>query len=252
MDNSILKGSTGTFAGPKQILYRTPANTVITSDYKYKLEVRKKSSSEVIAFAETDIVRDYQIYQPTNDTLTLINFVSFKKYRIYNINWESAENGRLYELVIRFYYLEINSTDSTKKYLDWEIFDNKKSNYLTGGQSMFFDLDGERFYKYVDDQLSVPDNSTHRVAIGLDFMFSVAGEDLSNYIEVNKSQTGLVQLQVKPEYTNIDQGGKGIFSSKLFTVVKNKKLSSASTDTLSCGWRTSNLRFLNSKGDFCN
>ena len=84
---------------PYQIIYKTDAN--LLEDGTYKLIIENKYSGKVIT-AETKLIGDFNITKPKGGQ----KFIGFTGTSPVNVEWRSGENGRLYQLVIRFNYIE--------------------------------------------------------------------------------------------------------------------------------------------------
>lgn len=233
----------GIFAYPDQILYKIEDS--IYQDSEYKLVLYNSASGKTFT-SQTPIVDNIEF---DNILLysTTINFINSQGYEV---KWNSTADGKLYGFTLRFYYTEesvINPTQITEKYIDW-VFSDLTSNTTKGGEQMQISITKDAFYKFMAAIIPI-DNSVHRYAGKLDFIFTTGAEDLSTYIEVSQPSTGIVQE--RPYFTNIE-GGVGIFSSRLTQIIKGKNLSSSSVDTLACGYLTKNLGFASSTGQFCN
>ncbi|MBL4715578.1 MAG: hypothetical protein JKX95_03005 [Bacteroidia bacterium] len=252
-DRSIPKDS-GSFSYPDQILYRTPPGDTLDSNYEYELTVTRVEKDELVATAKTKLIKDFQISTPSVVSTATIGFADQNKYKLYNVSIVAAENGRLYELVVRFNYKEVDilSGDTTLHSLDWQAFSKvkAKNELLDGIENISKKIDGKLFYYLVNSSIQENANVI-RIASTLDFMFFVGGEELSTYIDVNNAQVGLTTIKVKPEYTNVD-GGLGIFSSRFQKILRNKELSDYSIDSLACGSITGKLGFLDSDFETCN
>lgn len=209
----------GTFYGPNQVLYKF--SDTLLYGYDYKLVIDNNKTGEKVT-AVTKIIKDFSFSESSywNAEFPKISFYNNGEYKAFkHALWNSAINGRRYQLTIRFHYREkdLNTGVETDKHLDW-VFSKMKSQNLEGGDEMGFDIDGEEFYKYVASTLD-PVSSSNNVkrCIGdLDFIVSVAGEEFNTYLEVNEPTTGIVQE--RPEYTNVfDAKGKeqaGFFSAR--------------------------------------
>lgn len=251
VDYSVPKNP-GTFSNPNQILYKIPQNIAINSKYKYKLEVSKKNNASIIASSETQIVDDFTITKP--GALDKVSWTSQKEYQPYPVKWNSAKDGKRYELIMRFHYAEIDKiTNDTIKTdsLEWKIFSGIKSEKTDGSESLIYEIEGEGFYNFINTRLSA-NSSVKRKAGTLDFIFYVADNEFNTYIDITNAQSGLVQTQIKPEYTNIS-GGLGIFASRYTKIIKGKKMTDLSIDSLACGEITEHLGFMRADSSlFCN
>ena len=212
----------GLFYNPYQILYKTEA--ALNEDYTYKLKIL---NGEKEITSETELVHDFTIKKPPAGS-PYINFT-------YNpvpskVEWLSAVNGRRYEVIIRFYFKEksVNNPDTITRYIDWGL-GTKKSQSLQGGESMIVTYFGENFYKICKNNIPYEDPAKEADVISrypgnVDFIISVAGEDLNTYIEVNEPSNSIVQQ--KPEYSNITNG-IGVFSGR-YKKIRTKLLKSDS------------------------
>lgn len=232
-DSSILKPS-ATFNGNPNILYKFQSN--LTDDSEYRLNILNKKNGNIIS-STTNLVKDFSIENPktTQTSISLTN-LSYP----YKVEWKSAENGKLYQLVIRFHYTEKNKLTGFKeeKYLDWNL-GTQKSNNTTGGELMSIAFTGSSFFQYLAHRIP-ENNELQRFAGSVDFIFEVAAEEFSTYVEVSQPANGI--LQEKPVYTNIENG-IGIFSSAYTKGQYGRKLSKMTNDSLACGAYTHQLGF---------
>lgn len=235
---------TGIFANSPNFLYKT--KEVLDQNSSYKLVITESDNGKVIS-AQTEVINDFSIIRPTSSQK--VNFFPGDNY---NGQFISAIDGKIYGLVVRFNYREVNASDPTiftDKHIDWEIFTTKRSNNTNGGQNMDYDIAGDGFYAYVNSQIQ-DDVTVYRQALNLDFMFSVGGETLDTYNQVAIAQQGLTSGNIQPEYTNIENG-LGLFSSRFYKNVVGVAIDDHTIDTLACSPTTKHLRFENTEGDFC-
>lgn len=222
---TITNKEEGIFYNPYQILYKTDAP--LNEDNTYKLKI---INGEKEITSETKLVNDFDLLKPrAGGTYILLTETTQKA-----VEWESAKNGKRYEVVIRFHYKEkfIDQTDTTFKHLDW-VLGTAKSSSTIGREPMEMLYFGESFYSLC--ALNIPYNDPaieaevdKRIPSNVDFIISVAGEDLNTYMEVNEPSNSIVQD--KPEFTNIENG-IGIFSSR-YQKTRSKLLNSESVAIL--------------------
>ncbi|HUM46056.1 MAG TPA: hypothetical protein PLD84_03945 [Chitinophagales bacterium] len=235
---------TGIFANSPNFLYKTAE--LLDQNSSYHLLITESDNGKVIS-AVTEIINDFAVLRPTSSQK--VNFFPGDNY---NGQFVSAKDGKIYGLIVRFNYREVNSADPsifTDKYIDWEIFTNKRSNTTAGGQTMDYDISGDGFYSFVNSQLQ-DDATIYRQALDFDFMFSVGGETLDTYNQVAIAQQGLTSGNIQPEYTNVENG-LGLFSSRFYKTIFNVPIDDHTIDTLACSEVTRHLRFENTEGDFC-
>lgn len=194
------KAGDSIFYYPDQLIYYTTGT--LDQSANYTLEIIKPSGDTISS--STEMVRNFGITYPTNR----MNFASSVPVEI---RWNSAVNGRRYEVVMYFNYKELRpeSADTLYKQMVWKL-GTQKSEGLNGGEELTVSFSGEDFYillgKELEDVLNVK-----RWAGSVKVMVSCGGEELSTYIDVNAPSNSIVQEI--PEYTNIDNG-YGILSSR--------------------------------------
>jgi hypothetical protein len=235
---------TGIFANAPNYLYKT--KEVMDQNSSYKLVITISDNGKIVT-SSTEIINDFLVTIPSP-----LQKVNFKPGAQYHVQWTSAKDGKIYGLVIRFHYKEVNASDPTisvEKYLDWTITNSNRSNSTDGGESMFQDIDGSSFYTFVNANLD-EDPSVYRVSENFDFIFSVGGEELDNYNQVTLAQEGLTSGTIEPEYTNVDNG-LGLYSTRFHKTIFAVPIDIHTVDTLACSAETKNLRFQNSVGGFC-
>ncbi len=224
----------GVFSSPLQYLYKT--NLPILQDgSEYKIDITNTVSGLSVT-SKTKIVQNFFITNPTSSqTVNFISPVPFK------IKWTSTNEGRLYDVVLRINYKETYVADPSQvafKAIDMPL-GNQRSTSLTGGEVMTIDFEGESFYRFAGNNIFV-NPSVNRNFLSIDFVFTVAGEDFSTYMDV--TQSGINSFQTVPVYSNIN-GGIGLFSSRFTKKVFNIQLNPVSLDTLKNGQFTGDLGF---------
>lgn len=243
--NSIgMTKDTGVFASTPNILYRT--NYQIDSSKHYKIIISKADNKSLVT-SETDIVSDIILTKPIGTQK-----ISFFPGSKYSLEWKSAKNGKIYDLVFRFHYKEYLSSNNSfikNDSVDWVIFRNKLSDNVNGGNTLNFSIPSNDFYAYMSSAIN--DNAdVYRVAGKVDFLFSIGGSEFYNYYQVNLAQTGLTQGQSLPIYTNVENG-LGLFSSRDYKKYFDIELDGKTIDSLSCLSKTAHLNFLKSDGQPC-
>ncbi|MHC1775988.1 MAG: hypothetical protein AB9834_11315 [Lentimicrobium sp.] len=210
---SVFNKEPGVFYYPRQIVYKTafriPAD-VNSKEYTYNLEIRNKITGKVIT-SQTPLVKDFTIETPRPGQSS-IDFISENNQKI---KWNSAKDGRRYNVSIRFWFDEVfNLYDTTQRYIDWN-FSSVKSATVQGNESMEILYAPLSFYSICSNLIPYSDDRensvTSRLVDRAEFRFAVAGDELNTYMEVNEPSTDIVQE--KPEYTNINNG-IGLFSCR--------------------------------------
>lgn len=215
----------GTFYNPYQLIYYTHYEPETSHDYKLKVFVNEREIT-----ATTRLVNDFSVSKPSAGS----SFIQFPKGINGEIAWESAENGKRYEVVIRIKYKEvlIDNPDTVYKYADW-FMGTKKSVTDKGGEELVIKYSNDGFYNFIGNEIPYSDqameaNVKERYTNDVDVIFAVAGLELNTYMEVNEPSNSIVQE--RPEYSNISNG-IGLFSSR-FKKIRTKKIGLITVQTI--------------------
>jgi hypothetical protein len=237
----------GIFANSPNILYRFSAN--LNPDRIYSLELLNTQTGNVVR-SQTPVVDDFQMLFPLSgqswNPMATIPL---------NVQWRSAMHGRVYDLVIRFYYREWPKDDIsnvTQKSVDVLLAQNIVAPNTNGGVTMMQPLDGRGFFQaltfYIEENPLVERQVETNA---FDFILYVGGEELYNYIRVNQAQLGIASQSSLSPYTNIENG-LGIFSTRYYKMETAIHMHPNAIDSLACGSITEGLNFLDSQQqNFC-
>ncbi|OIP00474.1 MAG: hypothetical protein AUJ98_08000 [Bacteroidetes bacterium CG2_30_33_31] len=232
----VINKDSGAFYHPNQIVYATPLNTILNANNEYRLQIENKSTGKTIN-GQTNIIHDFNVNKPNSNQ----KYVGLTSSLPQTVEWSSAVNGLLYQLNIRFFYTEVDGNGNKSVHHVELPFGTEKSNSTLGGEKMVLEFYGETFYQNMAAKVSLPSAGMKRYADSLYYIFTVADENFSIYMDLNKPSTGIVSE--RPSYTNIENG-IGIFAGRY-----NKKrtflgLSPSSIDTLISGQYTNQLGFV--------
>lgn len=243
----------GAFSSPTQVIYKT--NAQLNTNRFYAAEVYKIDTDSIIAFNAIPIDVLNSIQMTTPNPFSPLNFVpnGFSS----KAQWLSVEGGKLYELKIRFYYVEQQITDlsdTVHKHIDW-IFPYRQSTSTNGGENMSITLDAQQFLNFLAVNIE-EDPNVYRQVTGMlgvqgltgfsithscmDFTLLAAGEDLSTYLMLNENSSSIVVD--RPEYSNIENG-VGILSSRTVDFVEGIKINNLSNDEIAFNELTKHLNF---------
>jgi len=220
------------FYYPNQLMYYSAAK--LNENYIYKLYIKNKKTGKEIT-SQTGLLYDFDVTKP-------MVAASFPPGQSFEVLWNPAKNGKRYQLVIRFFYLEslITNPDSLyMKSIDWLVFNNIKPVSVTSTQPFDLYFPGDAFYTAVGAQIA-PNSLVTRVAHHCNFIFTVGATELDTYMEVTEPSLSLVQE--KPAYTNIING-IGLFSARFMKSVDSLDISQLTKDELKVNSHTSNLGF---------
>lgn len=258
LQDTLLPKEDGIFASTNNRLYYF--NQPLQTNQTYRLHVENLQTGKIVT-AESPVVTDFTTIFPPNDVNSdyEINLVAKDvagNPRFITAAWQSAQNGKVYELSLRFHYIVYrngiaNPGDTT--YIDWLVFRNETSNTTMGGEGMAVDFDGRNLLSFIAANLEAHPDSIRKVLDEpIEYRFTVGGEVLWDYIRVNtQAQTGITSLEAQPEYTNIN-GGLGIFSTRTMKFRPNVGLRDQTLDSLACGYQTAPLQFIVGVPTSCN
>lgn len=235
----------GVFSIEKNTLYKT--TETLSEIYEYKLVIDIPGKEEITS--TTSLVKDLKIVKPTTNPAEKVGLYNgqAEEYLDYKVEFSPTETGTLYGLTIRFHYREHRNDSVHDLFIDWVQSNKKRPATIDAGTTMNMTMAGGAFYEFIKNNITQVDDATKREVLGLDFIFIVAGEELTLFMEVNGPSQGIVQE--KPAFTNITNG-IGIFSSRYSKRIENKQLSNLAIDHLSCGEITRHLRFADHYGNY--
>lgn len=249
-DNTIAK-LPGVFYSANQAnaiySFASTGGNSLNSDNEYKLIIRNNQSGVEVS-SQTALITDFGYFISPNPNSPFFNCIlSNNDNYQYQIRWNSGKNAKIYQVVIRFNYVDSTTSGNIQQKTEW-IFPEQKTQGLLGGEVMRNDFTGQGLLQYIGNQLSDYSGLLARIPGNVDIIVIAGGEELSTFMEVNKPSTSIVQE--KPEFTNITNG-LGVLSSRYSKTSFSKPLGTTTRDSLSCGRYTFDLKFPNHLGVFC-
>ncbi len=238
----------GTFASPDQVVYK--ASMVLDDAHTYRLDVIT-SETEPKTEGTTGLVREFRILRPS--PLQRINLAGPGDF---TVEWNSAVNGKVYELRAEVHYLETdrsNLADSVMKRTVWRIRSDMESRNTDGGEEMSYSIAYPTFFTAMLAAIPV-DEQVNRYLRAITFYVSAGTEEFNLYRRVYKPSTGIAQE--RPPYTNLTNG-VGLFTSRHTESIYSKRIlrdlnnlnndRNYTNDSLSLGQYTCDLRFASYK-----
>ncbi len=239
----------GLFYEDSQLVYYFVPLSTLNDESTYKLIIETDEVAEPIT-AETDLIDGSGLSFNFLFGLSLglnglqLADVDLGTNNVYYdplVKWNTSNNGKRYELLLKFKYNEVTASSSEIKSIYWKL-STQTSISSSGGEEMFKNVSGEAFFDMIYTSLDAYENEAdviRREIRGIEFIVSAGNEDLNIYMEVNEPATGVVTE--RPSFTNIE-GGIGIFGSK-YQVAISGPLSDGSVLELCKGQITSGLKF---------
>ncbi len=231
---------TGIFASPGQVLYsfEVPSNNKLKTNAEYFLSVvNNKSGNELKG--KTKLVRKVNVATPSQFSQTANIFPQQKTF----VKWTSSENGRLYEVFLKFIYREYPEglpQDVTRKEVSINLGRLTATNDA-GGEELQREIDNKVIYQTLASFISAatPENPMLRFADSLYFVVNAADEDLFTYLNVNQPSNTIAQE--RPQFTNIENG-LGLFAIRN-TYIRRLPIGPLTSDSLRNNAITEALNF---------
>lgn len=159
----------------------------------------------------------------------------------YKIKFKSIANAKLYDVVMRFHYIDsLSAGGANREYVDYN-FATQKSSSLIGGDALEVAFNVNDFYTNLAKEIakkptvSVKSRTSHY----MEYIVYAGDETLNTFLQVNAPSTSIAQD--KPYYTNIN-GGIGIFASRSKSSI-TKELWSSFIDKIADHPSTQTLQF---------
>lgn len=234
----------GVFADEPHELYRFKAKLDTSAIYHLKM-VNPETGKTITA--DTRLVQNFQVLRPTPAPGINLRFLPETTE---DFLWNSAPNGKVTEVIMRFRYLEWDVTKPNSRELkqkDWQVFNRVVTDSRQGQHDLA--KQGNAFFAFVSNNLEANPN-LRRVVDTMQFIFNVGTKDLYDFVRIGEAQTGITQLQINQDYTNLNGDGLGLFSSVFSKTVNNISLAESTIDSLACSRFTRDLNFQDSEGSF--
>jgi len=247
-DYGLYKDS-GTFANQPNILYRFAANLDPAKKYRLMLN---NTNTLLVDSAEIDLVRDFTVSTPIRGSRIALQDQSPSR-----AIWYTAQGGAIYDVTIRFPFNEFNLSDNSfirSSYVDVPLLRSFEAQFNDGSQQINNEIYGATFLRYLANNLT-QDAQIYRVfdvSKGMRFTYAVGGVDLLNYFKVQQAQSGLGSNDALPPYTNLKNGGYGIFTSRHYKIIDSVLLNNNALDSLACSNTMKGYNFRGSVGQICN
>ena len=215
------------FYYPDQLVYYNHTGH-LDENNTYKLKITHKKTG-VVDSATTKLVHSFTVEIPD----PFIKKVDYIPGHNFDVKFNPAFGGKRYQLVIRFHYLETTSSGSTEKSLDWMVFNNMQvvNPYETLPEAILAGFAGDIFYTILKGNIKPIKNTNviSRAARWVDYIFSVASEDLNTYMEVTEPSLSIIQE--RPSFSNI-YNGIGLFSSRFVSEIDTIQLGNSTLDQI--------------------
>ena len=128
--------------------------------------------------------------------------------------------------MIRFHYLETTGSGSKPKTVDWLVFNDLEvsSPFDPGAAAIDQSFLSDVFYTILKANiktLRADPSVSSRSAQYVDFIFSVASDDLNTYMNASEPSNSIIQE--RPSFSNI-YNGIGLFSSRFVNEIDTVRM----------------------------
>jgi hypothetical protein len=222
----------GLFYYPHQVLFKS--TELLKQNGIYTLKIHNKTTGKEIS-ATTGLIGDFAISKPSPSASQ--KSYEFKKSETSEkeFRWNSATNGRRYQVTVRFFFKESSAPgDTLHRYIDW-VLPSLKSYSTEGGVELSSSYMNSDFFINCNNLIPYKKDAVKETGVNsrqverFDFIFMVLGDEISTYMDVSEPSSGV--LQEKPEYTNITNG-IGVLSCRYSKKLSKKVGSFTETDLI--------------------
>ncbi len=234
----------GAFANDPNYLYKIKTNQMdLIAGEAYRLEVRDATSKELICESTTNTVGLYKMVGSEPQPTAKWPYLSDIRYS-WTSNGPIEMVGRVYDIYLRFNYLENSEaqpTKYTKKSLEWKIGENiVRPTDLTARITAI--VKGEDIFKFFASNLD-KNPFLKRIFQTYDVTVVSGGQEFQDYADLLNASSGITSAQILPTFSNISNDGIGIFSSRTTLVTTDYSVDTPTRDSLKYGIYTKDLGF---------
>ena len=247
LQDTVIDRDPGLFYSPHRLYYFQDEMIIINpgqpfadtmyldpeAEYELDLKVKGKDLN-----ARTTIVNHFNFTGPT--FISPVSFRSASSYVPYTIRWNSARDGKRYEISWRFNYSEVSNGDTINKSIEQRLGQQTVTNSQST-QGMELTIQGEDFYRALGERIVANSsaNVSDRIFRDLEFVITVANDEFHTVLTLSEPVSGIVEE--RPAYSNVENG-HGVFASR-YTQTISKDLQTNSLIELRTGQYTGNLLF---------
>ncbi len=247
-DRSLVKDS-GIFARSPHLIYVLVDS--LDEDETYRLRVEDTVTGKVLT-ATTAMVKEFRLRQPSDFlqlqfTTSLVSALPNGTPQPVDVTFESAENGKVYDVALRFHYREWEGAvigPGELKYLEYLFAQNVLAAATSGSTApVSAKYVGQELLSLLGNSLSKNPNITREpLELPIEYIYYSGAEPFYDLLRSSQGQSGITALEATPIFTNID-GGYGLFSSRYSKNRPEVGITDDSKDSLACGRFTRELNF---------
>lgn len=226
--NSVgLPKDSGIFVNSPNILYSFTGN--LDPNQSYTLQITNTQSGKTIS-ATDSLIHDFNVLTPIPGSHLELSNANPSK-----ITWNTAQNASIYDLTVRFYYMEYSTADNSllrDTFADIPFLRSLSVDHAASSVART-DFSEATLLSYLTNHLD-PSPTIYRKfnqQKAMQFKFAAGGIELGAFLNAKQAQSGITSSTALPIYTNI-VGGVGLLSSRYFKEVDSVLLSPNALDSL--------------------
>lgn len=226
------KRSSGVFADAPNYLYKSK-NSInpILPGSKYTLFI-KKADGSTLTEATTTALSKYvneDVISPGSTALLSFGYAGINK-----VQWIADPLAAIHDVNYIIYYKEEKDGVITNKSVTWHLLRNyEKTEYTYKGQA---------FYEFMSGAISV-DPQVKRYMQNASLEIVSGGKEIRDYISIGQANLGITSSGEIPKYSNLSNGGLGLFSGRSVFRRDNIGFANITLDSLRNGIFTKSLNF---------
>ncbi len=221
----------GIFAETPNYLYKIKANEInLVVGEEYEINVDRGDGTPLVT-AKTVILPKPVLRNPSAASV-----LGLRPKSNVDIIWNDIEDAGVYDLKLRFHYLEKNAGTGNlfvPKSFEWSIVDNFTETDFT--------VEGTDFFNQIKANIEEDIQATRNFE-SIEIILWVGGIELAEFIKVTQANLGITSTQDVPSYTNLSEG-VGIFSSRNVSYNTGFRLTNVALDSLANSVITRHLNF---------
>lgn len=222
----------GLFTEQGHYIFRLNTPNALDPDNQYRLRFENLKTGKVVT-ATTRIIFPI-VFNAFNNSVK-VNLANINPYQI---RFGSPKWGRVFGLIMRIKYNEIDSISLNvrQRTVDYKL-KNINTLSVNGGEDMTFFLKGEEIFRYMGAVIGPPQGSYKRIlsSFKADYLFTCGTDELYNYIQVNSPNN---VVNYVPTFTNLSDG-RGLFTCRYTTRVNDVAFNDLTLDSILNGRYTS-------------
>lgn len=227
------KRKSGAFADAPNYLYKIKKSDLsfIPGD-QYKLSIVKNDGvtlTEALTLALMPLKNEDITSPGPSAALSFSNNLDFK------FRWFGDANAVIHDVSFVFFIKEEKDGRVTDKNVTWQV--------VTNSDKTEFAFKGRAFFEFMQGAFDEKSPNVKRYFQNASIIINSGGKELKDYINIGQANLGITSSGEIPTYSNLSNGGLGIFSSSISFARNNIGLSNITLDSLRNGHITKSLNF---------